>query len=107
MLFFLRVEVKQTPGMSIQQFNEIWDREAQYAMEAIKAGAIKAYKVAGRRTVLVIIDVPSADDLDRAIAGLPMVQEMGWGLEVVEVLPVRLYESFAQDLRQAVSQAKR
>lgn len=108
MLFLLRAEITQSPDMTIQQLNEIWDREAQHALEAVRAGAIKGlYKVAGQRTVFAIVDVPTHDDLDRAIAGLPMFQEMGWGIEIVEILPLRPYENFAQDLRQAAAQAKR
>ncbi|MFQ5880300.1 MAG: muconolactone Delta-isomerase [Dehalococcoidia bacterium] len=104
MLFLLRAEVKQPTDMPIRKFYEIWDREAQHALGAVRAGAIKAlYKVAGRRIVIAIVDVPSHDALDQAIAGLPMTQEMGWGLEMVEILPLRPYENFAQDLRQGSS----
>jgi muconolactone D-isomerase len=65
------------------------------ATEAGKAVAI--YKVSGQRRVIGVLDVGSADELGQIIvAGLPIAQRLG----IVEVLPVREYAAFAEDLRQ-------
>jgi muconolactone delta-isomerase len=57
---------------------------------------VDLYKVSGQRRVLVIMDVDSHDELDQILmAGLPMAHE----LEMEEVLPLRTYEAFAEDIR--------
>lgn len=54
------------------------------------------YKVSGQRRVLGILDVESHDELDRILmAGLPMAHN----LTMAEVLPVREYTAFAEDVK--------
>ena len=63
-------------------------------MEAGKIVAI--YKVSGQRRVLAVADVDSPDELDQIIMGqLPIAHN----LEIAEVLPVREYSAFAEDVR--------
>jgi len=77
-LFFLRLDVHQPEGMPLKQFYEIWSREAEAALAGLKAGKVKAlYKVSGRRTVLAILDAADHDELDRLLAGLPIMRELG------------------------------
>ena len=47
--------------------------------------------------VLAVIDLPSAEDLDRALASLPIIREMGAGVKT-EALPIYDYATFAEDL---------
>lgn len=102
-LFFLRATVYPPSDMSTAQLNEIWAREAGAALEAMEAGVLKGlWKVAGQRVVLGVIELPDGDALDQAIAGLPIMQEMGASV-MWEVLPIRPYENYAADLRKAVS----
>jgi muconolactone delta-isomerase len=103
MLFFLRVDVRQPEGMPLKQFYEIWSREAEAALAAVKAGKVKAlYKVSGRRVVLAILEADDHDQLDRMLASLPIVRELG-GSVALELLPIRAYESFAEDLHKALA----
>jgi len=55
------------------------------------------WKVAGQRVVLAIVDLPTAEDLDRALGSLPIIREMGAGVRT-EALPIYDYRTFAQDL---------
>ncbi len=105
MLFFLNVRVNQPTDMPIERLYHIWYQEAQAAIGAAEAGVVKGiWKVAGKRQVLVIVDVPSHDDLDRALASLPIFRAMGGSLDM-EILPLRPYENFAEDLAKEVGQA--
>ncbi len=66
------------------------------------AGAVThLWKVSGQRVVLGILDMPDAETVDRALAGLPIVQEMGGSVKT-EVLPIYDYRTYAGDLKQAV-----
>jgi muconolactone delta-isomerase len=93
------VDVRVDPkGMSQDELWEAWEEEeANAALAAKEAGKVVAlYKVSGQRRVLVILDVEDHDGLDRIwMAGLPMARH----LELKEVLPVREYEAFADDVR--------
>jgi hypothetical protein len=46
---------------------------------------------------LAVVDLPSAEELDRSLAGLPIIREMGAGVRT-EALPIYEYETFAEDL---------
>jgi len=96
MLFFVKVRV-MTEGLSVDQMWEMWDKEADVAIGAMKAGKIvAAYKVAGQRRVVGIVEVESHHELDAIfMAGLPMAHH----LEIEEVLPVREYARFAEDVK--------
>lgn len=64
-------------------------------MEAGKL--VSAYKVSEQRRVIGIFNVESTDELVQIImAGLPIAHN----LEIAEVLPVREYVAFAEDVRQ-------
>jgi muconolactone delta-isomerase len=99
-LFFVRFDIKQPDTVTNADLVEIWKREAAAALGAKEAGAVKhLWKVAGQRVVLAVVELPSAEDLDRALAGLPIVREMGNGVRT-QALPIYEYETFAADLNQ-------
>jgi muconolactone delta-isomerase len=99
MLFFVRFDVTQPNTVSNSDLVEIWKREAEAALGAVEAGAVKhLWKVSGQRVVLGVIDLPSAEDLDRALASLPIIREMGAGVKT-EALPIYDYATFADDLK--------
>src|SRR5918912_3903967 len=98
MLFFVRFDVKQPENVTNADLVAIWKREAEAALGAMDAGAVKhLWKVSGERVVLAVIDLPTAEDLDRALAGLPIIREMGPGVTTT-TLPIYEYRTFAEDL---------
>jgi muconolactone delta-isomerase len=98
MLFFVRFDVTQPANVSNEDLVAIWKREAEAAIGAIDAGAVPhLWKVAGQRIVLAIVDLPTAEDLDRALASLPIIREMGPGIKT-EAWPIYDYRTFAADL---------
>jgi muconolactone D-isomerase len=102
MLFFVRFDVRQPDALPNADLVETWKREATAALGAKQAGAVvHLWKVAGQRVVLAVVDMPSAEDLDRALGGLPIIREMGGGVHT-EALPIYDYETFAGDLEGGV-----
>jgi muconolactone delta-isomerase len=100
MQFFVRFDIHQPEGMSTREFIEIWDREADAALGAMDAGVVThLWKVSGQRVVFAVIELPDAESLDRALAGLPIVQELGGGAKT-EALPVYDYRTFAADMKE-------
>jgi muconolactone D-isomerase len=98
MLFFLDIYLNpKALDMTLGELWEIWAKEAEAAAQAKDAGIlVAAYKVAGQRRVLAIVDAESHDLLDRILmAGLPMAHL----LDVREAVPIRAYESFASDVK--------
>ena len=102
MLFFVRFDITQPANVTNADLVGIWQREGAAALGAMEAGAVKhLWKVSGQRVVLAIIELPSHEDLDRALAGLPIVREMGPGVKT-EALPIYDYATFAEDLNSGV-----
>ena len=95
MLFHVSFRVEHT-RLDRDEFWDEWERETQAALGAIEAGVIKSlYKVAGQRRVIGIVEVESHDQLDLIVMGaLPMSHH----LTLEEVLPVREYAYFAEDV---------
>ena len=103
MLFFVRFDVTQPANYGNAELVATWIREAEAALGAVDAGAVPhLWKVAGQRVVLAIVDLPTAEDLDRALAGLPIIREMGAGVKT-EAWPVYDYRTFAADLNDGAS----
>ena len=96
MLIFVDVRV-DPKEMSQEELWEAWEEEANAALAAKDAGKVVAlYKVCGQRRVLALLDVESHDELDQIwMAALPMARYLG----LKEVLPMREYEAFADDVR--------
>ncbi len=100
MLFFVRFDVTQPANVTNESLVATWVREAEAAIGAMDAGAVPhLWKVAGQRVVLGVIDLPTAEDLDRALAGLPIIREMGPGVKT-EAWPIYDYRTFASDLQE-------
>jgi muconolactone D-isomerase len=96
MLLFFKVRVEHGDFSPDDLWN-IWEKEAEVAEGAMAAGKlVAAYKVAGQRRVVGIFNVESHDELDQILmAGLPMAHYLEWE----EIVPVREYTSFANDVR--------
>ena len=98
MQFIVRFEVTQPANVSNADLVDIWKHEAEAALGAIDAGVVThLWKVAGQRVVLGVIELPSAEDLDRALASLPIIRQLGPGVKT-EALPIYEYTTFAADL---------
>jgi muconolactone delta-isomerase len=96
--FFVRFDIRQPDNVSNKDLVGIWKREAEAALGAKQAGAVThLWKVAGQRIVLAVVEFPSAEDLDRALASLPIIREMGPGMTTT-AWPIYDYETFASDL---------
>ncbi|MEJ2776314.1 muconolactone Delta-isomerase family protein [Sulfolobaceae archaeon RB850M] len=103
MLFLLWFKVKQPEKLSQKELMEIWKREAEAALSAVKAGKIKGlYKVSGRREVVAIVDVNSHEELDEILETLPIMRELGH-LVTVDVHAIHPYENF-YELMKKISQ---
>ena len=95
MQFFVRFDVAQPANVTNEDLIAIWIREAEAAIAAMDGGAVPhLWKVAGQRVVVGVVDVPTAEDLDRALGGLPIIQEMGDVMKT-EALPIYEYRQFA------------
>ena len=102
MQFLVRFQVKQPENVTNEELVAIWQREAAAAMQAIEAGAVKhLWKVAGQRVVFGVIELPTPEDLDRALGGLPILRELGHGV-TTEALPIYDYAVYAEDLGRGV-----
>jgi muconolactone delta-isomerase len=100
MLFFVRFDVTQPANVSNSELVATWRREAEAAIGAMDAGAVPhLWKVSGQRVVLGVVDVPTAEDLDAALGGLPIIREMGPGVKT-EAWPIYDYRAFADALNQ-------
>jgi muconolactone delta-isomerase len=92
------VDFRVTPKeLSLDELWNEWEKETEAALGAVEAGKIVAiYKVSGQRRVIAVLDVESTDELDQIIMGaLPMTHY----LEAAEIVPVREYAAFAEDVR--------
>jgi muconolactone delta-isomerase len=98
MLFLVNFYVTQPANYSNQELIATWIREAEAAIGAMDAGAVPhLWKVAGERKVVGVVDVPTAEDLDRALGSLPIIREMGPGMKT-DAVAIYDYRTFAQDL---------
>ena len=94
MIFFLQMRWNIEGRLS---FKEVWDLEVEES-EAAQSGfkILGLYKVAGQKRVLAVVDIPSADDLDRTIMGQLPLREY---LEFEAIWPLRPFEGFIEDCR--------
>ena len=104
MQFLVRFDVHQPEDMSNREFIEMWDREADAALGAMDAGAVThLWKVSGQRVVVGVLDLPDAESVDRALAGLPIIKEIGATVDT-EVLPIYEYRTFAADMKEQLKE---
>jgi len=96
MLYFLKVRVDHQ-RFTPEELLDLWEKEAEVALSAMARGSIVAlYKVVGQRRVLVIVNAETPEEIDRGLmAALPLAHYE----EVEEILPLRSYEGFAEDVK--------
>lgn len=94
MLYLLWFKVKQPESLTQKQLMEIWKREAEAALPAVKAGKIKGlWKVSGKREVIAILDANSHEEIDEILETLPIIKELGHSV-TVDIYPIHPYENF-------------
>lgn len=101
MLFMLKVYIEKPANLSNKEFYTVWRHESEAALTAVKGGAIKGlWKAAGKPVVIAVLDVPGADELDRAMHELP-IWKLGYShiAKDIEIIPLRPYENWAEDLK--------
>ena len=99
----VRFDIHQPEGMSTREFIEIWDREADAALGAMDAGAAPhLWKVSGQRVVFAVIEFARPESVDRALAGLPIVKEMGGGVQT-EAYPIYDYRTLPPTSKEQLS----
>ena len=79
------------------KLDDVWDleiEEAKVAKDGFKL--IAMYKVAGQRRVIAIVEIETAEDLDRVILGRLPLREV---LEFEAIWPLRSFDSFLDDCR--------
>jgi muconolactone D-isomerase len=96
MLYFFKVRVLHEQ-LTVDELWDAWEREAETAQGAVQAGLIRSiYKVVGQRRVIGILDLDTHDQMDQILmSGLPMAHVLEWE----EVVPVREYADFADDVK--------
>jgi len=96
MLFYVQMRWNYQGRISQEELWRLEAEETKHAQEGIDAGIVKGiYKVASQHRVIAIVDVESAEDLDRnSMFGLPMREY----LEFEKVWALRDYHGFAEDL---------
>ena len=79
------------------KLDKVWDLKIEEG-KAAKAGfkLLGTYKVAGQRRVIAIVDMPSAEELDRTIFGRLPMREV---LEFEAIWPLRIFEGFLEDCK--------
>ena len=76
---------------------DLWEQEAEEALGAKEKGImVCVYKAVGQRSVVMIVDVPDHDFFDKLAMGMMPMRRI---FEVEEILPLREYEAFAEDVR--------
>jgi len=94
MLFLLWFKVKQPESLSQKRLMEIWEKEAEAAMSAVKSGKIKGlWKLGGKREVIAILDANSHEELDEIVETLPITKELGYAIDI-DVYPLYSYDNF-------------
>jgi muconolactone D-isomerase len=94
MLFYLQMKWNIEGRLS---FDEVWDLEVRESVSAHGAFTVVGiYKVAGQKRVIAIIEMDSADELDRVImGGLPLREY----LEFEAIWPLRTFDGFIEDCK--------
>jgi muconolactone D-isomerase len=92
MIFFMQMRWNIECRLKLE---EVWDLEIEEA-KAAKDGfkLIRMYKVAGQRRVIAIVEIETAEELDRTILGRLPLREY---LEFEAIWPLRSFDSFLDD----------
>jgi muconolactone D-isomerase len=94
MIFFMQIRWNIEGRLKLE---EVWDLEIEEA-EAAKDGfkVIGTYKVAGQRRVIAIVEIETAEELDRTILDRLTLREY---LEFEAIWPLRSFDGFLDDCR--------
>ncbi len=100
MLVMMTADLAKPDNLTNKQFFEIWRQESVAAIEAVKAGAIKAiWKVAGEYQVIAVLEVDNGDQIDEIVHSLP-IWKLGYAHIVPKISfkPLRSYENWGAQL---------
>jgi muconolactone D-isomerase len=94
MIFFMQMRWNIEGRLKLE---EDWDLEIEEG-KAAKDGfkLIGMYKVAGQRRVIAIVEIETAEELDRTILGRLPLRDY---LEFEAIWPLRSFDSFLDDCR--------
>lgn len=101
MLIMMTADLAKPESLSSKEFFEVWRQESVAAIEAVKAGAIKAiWKVAGEYQVIAVFEVDDGDQIDEIVHNLP-IWRLGYAHIVPKITfkPLRPYENWAEQLK--------
>lgn len=92
MLFYMQMRWNIENRITLE---DVWDMEVREGPAASKQFKVVAmFKVAGQKRVIAIVDMESAEALDRAILGhLPMREY----LDFEAIWPLRTFDGFLED----------
>lgn len=97
MLFYVQMRWNYQGRLSQDQLWTLEAEEGAHALAGVKAGMVKSiYKVAAQHRVIAIVEVESAEDMDRNTMGALPMREY---LEFEQVWALRDYEGFVEDVR--------
>ncbi|EHP68013.1 muconolactone delta-isomerase [Metallosphaera yellowstonensis MK1] len=103
MLFLVWFRIKQPETITQRHLMQIWQREAEAALPAVKAGTVKGlWKVTGKREVVAVIDASTNEELDEILETLPIIKELGFAVEL-EVHAIHPYENFYELIKKLAS----
>jgi muconolactone D-isomerase len=94
MIFFMQMRWNIEGRLKLE---EVWDLEIE-EVKAAKDGfkVVGMYKVAGQRRVIAIVEIETAEELDRMILGRLPLREY---LEFEAIWPLRSFDNFLDDCR--------
>ncbi|MFA0716296.1 muconolactone Delta-isomerase family protein [Vibrio splendidus] len=94
-MYFVKVRVEHA-GLTEKELWDLWEKEAEAALKVKSAGKIKfLYKITGQRGVIMVVDMEH-HEIEQIVHGdMPMRNIM----VLEEVIPVRDYEEFAEDVK--------
>lgn len=95
MLFYCQMRWNYEGRLTLDELWDVEGEETRRAQETVSSGlCVGIWKVAGLKRVIAIVDVPSAEELDRAVFRLPMADY----LEFEVIWALRDYAGFAGDV---------
>lgn len=94
MTFFLQMRWNIEGRLKLE---DVWNLELEEGKAASEGFTLLGmYKVAGQRRVIAIVEIDTAEELDRVILGRLPMREV---LEFEAIWPVRSFEGFLDDCR--------
>jgi muconolactone D-isomerase len=89
MIFYMQMRWNIEGRLRLDEVLDLEIEEAKAAKDGFKL--IGMYKVAGQRRVIAIVEIETAEDLDRVILGRLPLREV---LEFEAIWPLRSFDSF-------------